>query len=211
MKHLLIIGARGLGREFCAYAEDFVGYGEEFVIKGFLDDKKDALDGKPGYPPILDSVENYEIQEDDVFICALGDTKYKKHYTEIIQSKGGKFINLIHNTAHIGKNTNLGEGTVVLKYASIGSDVKMGNSCFIQDFAIIGHDCKIGDYVRIDTHCTCVGGIVLREGAMIYTSSVVNQGVTVGEYAVVGALSFVIRNVKPGTTVSGNPAKKVEF
>ena len=34
---------------------------------------------------------------------------------------------------------------------------------------------------------------------------------TVGEYAVVGALSFVIRNVKSGTTVYGNPAKKVEF
>ena len=34
MKHLLIIGARGFGREVYNYAIDSVGYGEEFGIKG---------------------------------------------------------------------------------------------------------------------------------------------------------------------------------
>ena len=45
MKHLLIIGARGFGREVYDLAMDCIEAGAEFDIKGFLDDKKDALDG----------------------------------------------------------------------------------------------------------------------------------------------------------------------
>lgn len=211
MKNLVIIGARGLGRGICSSAENYLGYGVDFIIKGFLDDKKDALDGKPGYPPILDSVENYEVQKDDVFVCALGDVTYKQHYSNIILAKGGIFISLIHKTASVAQNVTIGEGSIIEKYACIGADAHIGKFCFIQDFATIGHDCEIGNYVRIDTHCTCVGGVVVHDGVTIYTSAVINHHVTVGENAVVGALSFVIRNVKPGITVCGNPAKKVEF
>ena len=62
MKHLLIIGARGWGREVYNMLPDCIGYGTEYEVKGFLDDKADALDGMPGYPPIIDSVEHYEPQ-----------------------------------------------------------------------------------------------------------------------------------------------------
>ena len=71
MKNLIIIGARGWGREVYAHAQYSHGYLEDYDIKGFLDDKADALDGMNGYPPILGSVEDYKPQSDDVFICAL--------------------------------------------------------------------------------------------------------------------------------------------
>ena len=63
MKHLIIIGARGAGRETFLTATKSFGYGHEFDIKGFLDGKTDALDGLPGYPPILSSVESYQVEE----------------------------------------------------------------------------------------------------------------------------------------------------
>ena len=69
MKQLLIIGARGFGREIYDLAINSQGYSVTFIIKGFLDDKKDALDEFLNYPSIVSSVENYEIQIDDVFIC----------------------------------------------------------------------------------------------------------------------------------------------
>ena len=45
MKNLLIIGARGYGREIYNFAIDSKGYGTEFTVKGYLDDKVSALDG----------------------------------------------------------------------------------------------------------------------------------------------------------------------
>ena len=98
MKNLLIIGARGWGRVVFGMLPNCLGYGTEFIIKGFLDNKFDALDNYEGYPPIIDSVENYQPLEEDVFVCALGEPKWKRYYAEIILAKGGKFINLIHNS-----------------------------------------------------------------------------------------------------------------
>lgn len=57
MKHLLIIGARGFGREIYNLAINSIGYQEEFDIKGYLDNKLDALCDYKNYPPIIDSVE----------------------------------------------------------------------------------------------------------------------------------------------------------
>lgn len=90
MKSLIIIGARGFGREVFDLAKECSGFGSEFYIKGFLDDKKDALVSFSNYPPILDSVEKYKIQENDIFVCALGDVVDKKKYVSLILAKGGR-------------------------------------------------------------------------------------------------------------------------
>ena len=89
MKQLLIIGARGWGREVYAMLPNSLGYGVDFEMKGFLDDDNEALTGLNGYPLIIDSVEHYKPQPNDVFICALGEPKWKKQYSEIILNKGG--------------------------------------------------------------------------------------------------------------------------
>ena len=92
MKNLLIIGARGFGREVYNLFLESKSNLPDIQIKGFLDDKADALDSFSNYPSIISSVEDYIIEETDVFVCALGDVNYKKKYVEIIKSKGGKFI-----------------------------------------------------------------------------------------------------------------------
>jgi len=54
-----------------------------------------------------------------------------------------------------------------------------------------------------------VGGIVIEDEVNIHTSAVISHKVVVETGAHVGALSFVIRRVKTGTTVMGNPAKRL--
>jgi len=52
MPNLIIIGARGFGREIFNLAVDCIAAGANFTIKGYLDDKSDALQGYQNYPPI---------------------------------------------------------------------------------------------------------------------------------------------------------------
>ena len=85
----------------------------------------------------------------------------------------------------------------------------MGNYKRIQSYSIIAHEAQIGDFNRIDTHVTCVGGIVVKDDVNIHTSAVISHHVIVESGAHVGALSFVIRNVEAGTTVCGNPARSM--
>lgn len=210
MKYLVIIGAGGMGRTIYSNSLDSHGYGEEFLVKGFIDDNLDALKNYPNYPPVIATIKDYVPQENDVFVSSIGGKARRSCMEEIIQ-RGGKFIELIHKTARIFNNAKLGKGNFIGAYSVIGNDAEIGDYNMIQAYSVIGHDVKIGSWNRIDTHVTCVGGVIIEDEVNIHTSAVISHGVTVGTGANVGALSFVIRKVKSGTTVCGNPAKRIEY
>ena len=211
MKNLLIIGARGFGREIYNLALESIGYGTEFTIKGFLDDKKEVLDGYDGYPSIISSVENYAVQSDDVFICALGDVIYKKHYVDILQAKKAHFINLIHRSATIGKNTNMGIGCIICRNVNISCDVTIAYFVTFQPFVTIGHDAIIGSFCHLNTYSFMGGFSQLENMVTLHTGAILLPHVKVEEGAVVGASSVAVRKVKSGTTVYGNPATLLKY
>lgn len=211
MKNLLIIGARGFGREIYDLATQCAGYNKEYVIKGFLDDNKVALIVFLNYPNIVDTVENYSIQENDIFICALGAVKWKKKYTEIILNKGGKFISLIHPSAIINTNVRIGKGV------SISHNVTLSNDCLIEDYVsmqacvVLGHDAKIGKWSHISAFSFFGGYASTAKEVTVNTRASIMPHMKIGEGAIVGASSLVVKNVKPNTTVFGVPATRLSL
>lgn len=210
MKNLIIIGAGGMGRTIYSNAIESIGYNESFVVKGFIDDNLDALKDMPNYPPIVDTIKNYQPKEGDVFVSSIGGEARRPCMEEII-NRGGEFIGLIHKTARIQTNAKLGKGNFIGAYTVIGNDAIVGDYNMIQSYTVIGHDARIGSWNRIDTHVTCVGGIVVEDDVNIHTAAIISHKVVVESGAHVGAGSFVIRRVKAGTTVMGNPARKLEM
>ena len=209
MKDLVIIGAGGMGREIYYHAMECEGFETEYRIKGFIDDNIHSLDGFDNFPEVLDTVDHYNICENDVFVTSIGSVKSKRLCIEKIINKGGTFISLIHPTARIAPDARLGTGVIIMRRVDIGSYTHVGNYSFIQADAVIGHDAIVGDFCRIDCKVVCVGGVKVEEAATIHTSAVISHRVTVGKRAIVGALSLVIRNVKDDTTVVGNPALRL--
>lgn len=208
MKHLIIIGARGYGRGTYDIARSMVTYQKEFDIKGFLDSKSDALDGYENYPPILGAVETYEIQPDDVFVCALGDVKWKKHYASIILNKGGEFMNVIHPSVFFGGNVKIGKGCIIAYQSQIDCDVKIGDFVNIQCNVVVGHDSEVGSWSMLDCFTFMGGFSSIGESVTMHTRATLIPKLHVGDNAMINAGSIVIRNVKEGTTVMGNPAKE---
>lgn len=211
MKDLIIIGAGGMGRSMYCIATNSIGYGTEFIVKGFIDDNIHQLDSFVGYPPILGTIDDYLVEKNDMFVCSIGETITKEKICEKLKHKGAKFQRLIHKTAIVRQNAYIGAGSIICEYAAIGADCKIGENSLIQPYATIAHDCKVGDYVRIDTRATLVGGVIVENRVTIHTAAVLSHNVIVGEGAKVAACSFVIKKVKPGITVMGNPAKPFEF
>lgn len=209
MKKLIIIGARGFGREVFSLATRSIGYNEEFSIKGFLDSKSDVLDEFENYPPIIGSVEDYEIQEDDVFVCALGSVKWKKHYIEIILEKGGQFINIIEKSVRMGENVSLGKGCIICEYSVINNDAVIDDYVSIHSHSLFGHDVVVGKYSHIGAHCFFGGYAKVREEVTVYVRSTILDRLEIEKGATVGAGSLVVKKVKSETTVFGNPAVKI--
>ncbi len=214
MRKLYIIGARGCGREIYDF---FINCKNTLKSKslqdvecaGFLDDKADALAGFNGYPPVISSVEAFEPGENDVFICALGDPVWVKHYTGIIERKGGRFISIICPGASIGRNTVIGDGCIVPGWTVISTDVKIGRHVYIGVFCDLGHDVEIGDCCHIGAYTFLGGGVKLGNCVTAHPRVNVLPHKTIGDNAILGAASVVIRNVSAGVTVFGLPAKKL--
>ena len=209
MKHLIIIGARGYGRGVYDIAQSMPTYQKEFDIKGFLDDKADALDGYDNYPPILGAVETYEIQLDDVFTCALGDVKWKKHYASIILDKGGNFMNVIHPSVFIGGNVELGTGLIIAYQSQIDCDVKIGDFVNIQCNVVVGHDSAVGSWSMLDCFTFMGGFSSIGENVTMHTRATLLPQLHAGDNATINAGSVVIHNVRANSTVMGNPAKEM--
>lgn len=209
MKHLIIIGARGFGREIYNLAIECDGYGRDFIVTGFLDDKSDALDGYEDYPSILGAVEDYNIQENDIFVCALGDVFYKKKYVQMVLDKNGEFMTLIHPNAYISKNVKVGTGCIICRNALISCDITIGDFVTIQPFSDLGHDVRVGDYCHLNTYAFLGGYAELGEMVTIHTGGIVLPHKKINDKATVGAGSVVIRNVKEEMTVFGLPAVKI--
>lgn len=206
---LYIIGARGCGREtYNLFMECKPTLGDIECV-GFLDDKKDALDGFHNYPPIVSTVQDFNLGEDDVFICALGDPKWVKYYTELIESKGGKFISLISPLAYVGPNTEIGTGTQVYAWCYISCDAKIGKNCYFGSFSAIGHDVNIGDNCHFGSHSFVGGRAKIGNNVTIHPRVNIIPDKTIKSDAVLGVGSVVIRNVGEGVTVFGNPAKRI--
>lgn len=208
MKNLIIIGARGYAREFY---NNFIMTSSDYdiKIKGFLDDKSDALAGFEGFPPILSSVEDYDVQENDIFYCALGDSNARQKYADIIKNRGGVFPPMIHPTAIIHPNVKIGEGVSIGQFCTISANVTIGNFSLIFGYSNLGHDASVGDNCSLGTYVFLGGYVKVEDGATLHTRSTILPHKKVGAGAIVGAGSVVLRNVKPGVSVFGNPAKEI--
>ena len=99
-----------------------------------------------------------------------------------------------HETLKLGKNTDIGAFTYInAEYGvEIGDNVQIGSHCSIYSVSTI--DNKNG-LVRI------------LKNAKIGSHSLIMPGITIGEGAVIGAFSFVNKDVQASSIVHGIPAR----
>lgn len=197
-----------MGKEIYYTAQHSIGYGIGFIVRGFLDFPNPEWDTNI-YPPILGIEDEYEILPNDVFTCSIGDVQLKRKICEKMKARGANFQTLIFNNVQIRENVTIGDGCIIDTYACIGSDAVIGENCLIQAFSCVAHDCKIGNYSRVDVRVLMVGGVEIGNNVTIHTNAVINHNVVLEDDSTVGAMSFVIKRVKQGTTVFGSPAREI--
>jgi acetyltransferase-like isoleucine patch superfamily enzyme len=119
----------------------------------------------------------------------------------------------------IGSNCILSKDVYIDHHVSIGDGCKVQNSVSIyngvtlEDDVFVGPNaCFTNDRVpRAFQSDWKVTPTLVKHGASIGANATIVCGITIGEYAMVGAGSVVIRDVEPYALVVGNPARAVGY
>lgn len=213
MKHLVIIGAGELGRELYWHAKESVGFETEFDIKGYIDDDfdPDAERYRNLQKPLISSIDDYAVQDGDVFVCAVGSANGREKTVEKIKAKGGTFISIINRTSIVQGNVRIGEGVFLGPYTVIGDNVTIEDHVMINTHSSIGHDAHIGKYTCAMSFVDITGCCRIGEKVYLASGCRMTPSTKIGDGAYVGIGSIVLRRVKDGTKVFGNPARPVDI
>jgi sugar O-acyltransferase (sialic acid O-acetyltransferase NeuD family) len=207
MQSLYIVGAGGFGREVYCWLQDMGGSPRPWDFCGFLDDDADALRGMNYEKGVVGSIADFVPKVSDLLVCGLGSVAVKKKLCEPLIARGAEFLTVIHPTAVIGANVQLGRGVILSPGVVLTCDINIGDMVMVNCCSSAGHDVSVGDWSTISAHCDLTGYTTLGQGVFLGSGARIIPGKSVGDFASVGAGSVVIRSVAAGQKVFGNPAR----
>lgn len=148
---------------------------------------------------------------------------YYAHPTAVVESEtigeGTKIWHFAHvrRGAKIGKNCNIGKSVYIDIDAEIGCNVKIQNFVSVYRGVTIEDDVFVGPsaaftndlypraFIWDEEH---VSATRICHGASIGANATLVCGITVGEYAMIGAGSVVAEDVPPFALILGNPGRQ---
>lgn len=140
---------------------------------------------------------------------------------EIVQiGEGTKIWHFCHimNFSVIGRGCTIGQNCVIGPNATIGNGCKIQNNVSVYSGVILDDDVFVGPSVVFTNIINPRAFIerksefketIVHRGATLGANSTIICGVTVGEYAFIGAGAVVTKDVPPFTLVVGNPARVI--
>ena len=204
---LVIIGAGGFGREVLDIVEALEAQGQHLDFRGFLDDgdvehQRLARRGAA----LLGDSRSVDVHADR-YAIGIGDARVRARISQMLAGKAARPLTLVHPAASIGGDATLGDGCIVAAGARLTTNIRLGEHVNIHVNCTIGHDCQLDDFVSIFPGANVGGEVTVGRAATIGSGAIVLPMVRIGEGAYVGAGAVVTKDVEPGVTVAGVPAK----
>jgi len=216
MDKILIIGAGRQGRENYSYLRDLQANGVEIELVGFVDELKPK--GKFQDTKIIGNIGDLkhflDSHEEETFsyITAIGDINLRQRVVDRISYFGIKNIvpyTLIHPTASIGRDVEIGEGTCMAPNTTLTTNISIGKHCIVNSNVSISHDCVVGNYANLNPSSTLCGDVNMGDECFVGAGSTVIDKIKIGNKVIIGSGAVVIENVQSNITVAGVPAKMI--
>ena len=195
---LIIIGASGHGRVVADIAR-LNGYND--VV--FLDNDK-SLTSCAGYPVLGPDTMAREL-EGNIFV-AVGNPEARKRLMDRYADR--TFPILIHPSAVVAENVQIGSGSVIMAGAVVNPGAKIGRGVIINTSSSIDHDCIIGDFVHVAVGSHLSGTVEVGDLTWIGTGATVLNNLNICGGCTIGAGAVVIREITDAGVYIGIPAMK---
>ena len=208
MKNIIVFGAG----EFGTLIQNVMSYNQDFQIAAFGDDNMDKSKITTGNVPLFNQGDLFQFAKENEIqtaIVAIGNNRVRGVKYNLFKDAGFEMLSIVHPKALIDTKVVFGDNVIIEMGTAIHTHSKIGNNVFLGGDALIGHHNIIGNHVLVGGNASFGGAVVVEDYASIGVGSSIKPGVTIGKDAVVGVGAVVIKDVEPGTTVVGVPAKPI--
>ena len=207
-----VYGVSGLGREVMPLARDMLSeIGVPLSRLVFIDDNRttEQVNGHQVFSYVdfltIEATQRY-------VVIAIANSAIRQKLALRLHEDGVQAWSVQAANVVIMDDVLIGEGAVLSPFVSITSNIRVGKYFHANIYSYVAHDCVIGDFVTFAPGVKCNGNIVIEDYAYIGTGVVIKQGVlgrplVIGKGAIVGMGAVVTKDVAPGITVVGNPAR----
>jgi sugar O-acyltransferase (sialic acid O-acetyltransferase NeuD family) len=140
-------------------------------------------------------------------IVGIGDNSARLRVAAWLVEQGFELATVIHSMAYIGRQVDMGNGTMIMAGCVINAGAHVGHNVIVNTGATVDHDCEIGDGAHIAPGSHLCGNVVVGEAALLGAGSTVVPGIRIGARALIAAGSTVVSDVPEGARVGGNPCR----
>jgi sugar O-acyltransferase (sialic acid O-acetyltransferase NeuD family) len=211
-KRIVIAGAGGMAREIASALRSIDPDSQQFEFLGYAVSDLSRLGQRDSRNRVLGDFAWLSANRGsfDALAIGVGNPHLRLKLAAELRHllPGMEWPAILHSTAIIDLDSaQIGEGCF------IGAGVTATVNITLESFALcnfgctIGHETRIGSGSVVNPGANISGGVVIGTGALIGTGAQVLQYLQVGAGAIVAAGAVVTRDVNPGTTVVGIPAR----
>jgi sugar O-acyltransferase (sialic acid O-acetyltransferase NeuD family) len=147
------------------------------------------------------------------FLVAIGGGKAGRDRVQLSE----KFVSMgllpcaaIHQNAWVADSARIGTGCQIMTNAVVSEMASVGDYSIINTSASADHDDQLGRGVHLMPGATLCGEVIVEDFVTIGANATILPRLRIGSGAFVGAGAVVTRDVPPGVTVVGIPARIVD-
>ena len=145
------------------------------------------------------------------FSIAVGDNYLRQKIYEEMTNKYGelKYPAIVHSSAVLSKNSEIKSGVVIMPNAVVGPNTIVEKFCILNTQSALDHDCSIGKFSSMAPAAITGGSVKIGSRTAISMGARIKQSVQVGDDTVLGANSFLNRNIGNNILAYGTPARVI--
>lgn len=211
---IVVVGAGGFGREVVDIIETVNASASQPVwdLLGVIDDalsddNRSRLHGRS--ITYLGSSDDFlgAGSRKVAYAVGIGSPLVRRTIADRFDAAGHEGAVVIHPSVTMGARVGIGSGTVLCAGVRLTTNIAIGRHVHVNLNATIGHDTTVDDFVSLNPLASISGDCVIERDVLVGVGGIVLNGLRVGRGATIGGAACAVRDVAPGTTVVGVPAK----
>jgi sugar O-acyltransferase (sialic acid O-acetyltransferase NeuD family) len=158
-------------------------------------------------PPHVEMLDEFKLAAGELYLLGPTSPARVNLMAELERRFGLRYHTLVHPTAYVSPQAQLGQGVFVGANSVIGPGAILGDHVFVNRGVTIGHDTQIGSFSRIQPGANLGGLSRIGSGVTIAIGATLLERLVIGNGAFIAAGAVATTDVPDDVLVFGSPAK----